>query len=153
MKTTVKIELWTCPKCRRQFAKRNQSHSCKVFPLQKHFEGKEKGQALYDKLTRAIKKNIGLFKVDPVECCIHLVKIYTFAAIKVLKDKIRIDFTLPGKVKNKRLIPSVQMSANRYLYYVDISAEEEIDDELMGWLKVACQVQKETKIRVIDPKT
>jgi hypothetical protein len=143
MKPDPAIKLWTCPKCGRQFVKSNQSHSCKIFPLEKHFEGKEKGHQLYLTLKQAIRKNIGPFKVDSVECCIHLVKASTFAAVKILRDKIRVDFTLTYKVKNKRLIALEQMSAYRYLYYMDINSAEQIDEELTGWLKEAYEERKQ----------
>ena len=29
----------------------------------------------------------------------------------------------------------IRMSANRYLYYMDIMSPEDMDVELMGWLK------------------
>ena len=50
-------ELWTCPKCKRQFEKRNQVHSCNLYPLDKHFKGKEEiARPLYDKLREQIEK-------------------------------------------------------------------------------------------------
>jgi hypothetical protein len=140
------MKSWICPKCGRQFERNGQSHSCKIFTLEKHFEGKEKGKDLYEKLTRAIKKNIGAFKVDPVECCIHLVTRSTFAAVKVLHNKIRVDFTLPYKVKKRRLLPTVQLSANRYLHYVDINDAAEINEELMEWMKEAYE---ERNVKVV----
>jgi hypothetical protein len=136
--------MWTCSKCSRQFAKTNQSHSCRIFPLKKHFEGKPNGKILYDKLIRSIETNIGPFKVDSVECCIHLTKHSTFAAVKVFKDKLRIDFTLPEKKESVRFIDSLQMSAHRYLYYVDISSGEEIDKELIKWLNEAYEEKNVT---------
>jgi hypothetical protein len=146
MKPAPAIKLWTCPKCGRQFAKSNQSHSCKIFPLEKHFEGKEMGHQLYTTLKKAVRKNIGPFKADSVECCIHLVKTSTFAAVKILRDKIRVDFTLTHKVKNKRLVPLEQMSAHRYLYYLDINSTEQIDEELTGWLKEAYEERKQKAV-------
>ncbi len=135
--TTEKIKLWTCPKCKRQFIKNNQVHSCRQFPIEKHFERKAAGANLYQLFQQAIKKNIGPFKVDSLECCIHFCTQSAFAGVKIQRNKIRVDFTLPQLIRSRRFIHSVKMSANRHLYYVDINSEEEIDDELIEWLKKA----------------
>jgi len=136
-------DLWTCPKCGRQFARRGQSHSCRAFPLEKHFEHKPAGRLLYEVLRKAVKRHIGDFKIESLECCIHFVSRFTFAAVKIYKDKIWVDFSLSRKIKNKRIIQSVQMSANRYLYAVDIIKEDDIDEALMAWIQEAHDKKRE----------
>lgn len=129
---------WTCPKCKRLFANKNQVHSCRFFPVVKHLEGKGKlANSLYEILKEKIKKEIGFFRIESLPCCIHLVKdpAYTFAGVYILKDKIRIHFTLSYKLENPRIDKFSQMSANRWLYSLDVKQEEEIDKELLGWLK------------------
>jgi predicted metal-binding protein len=132
-----KEKLWTCPKCGRSFERQNQSHSCKLYPLQKHFEGREEGKLLYDKLILAIRKEIASFNIQSLECCIHLDSSITFAAVKIAKHKIELHFGSRHKVSSKRFKKVLQLSANRYLYYVDICSAEEIDAELLGWIKEA----------------
>jgi hypothetical protein len=92
------VARWVCPKCGRQFQRRHQSHSCKLYPLENHFKGKQKGKQLYVTLIQKLKKNMRPFRIDPVECCIHLVRVSTFAAVKILKEKIRVEFTLANKL-------------------------------------------------------
>lgn len=61
--------MWTCPECRRQFAKVNQSHSCNVYPLENHFKGKEAiGQPLFEEFVSRIKRNIGPLSIDSPKC-------------------------------------------------------------------------------------
>jgi hypothetical protein len=127
--------MWKCPKCRREFKKKNQSHSCVVYPIEKHFAGKEKARELFDFLKSQIIKNIGPVKIESLPCCIHFVSSYTFGACWALKDSIRIDFRVSEKIKTKRKFQVNHMSANRYLYYLDISDKKEIDAELLGWIK------------------
>lgn len=131
------IKLWTCPKCGRQFERTGQSHSCRSFPLAQHFKGKHYGTLLYEKFKQTVKKQVGSFKIESLECCIHFTCTFTFAAVKIFKDKIRVDFSLSRKIKNKRINQFVQMSANRCLYIINISNEAEIDEELMGWIQEA----------------
>jgi hypothetical protein len=72
-----------------------------------------------------------------LECCIHCVSTFTFAAVKIFKKKIRVDFSLSRKIKNKRFIQFTPMSAHRYLYCVDVMSEEDIDAELIEWIEEA----------------
>jgi len=131
-------ELWTCPKCRRQFEKKNQVHSCNLYPLDKHFKGKERvARPLYDKLTEQIEENIGALKVESLPCCIHFLSTYTFGAVYALRNKIRVTFTLNRKVENPRIKKFSQMSNTKYLYAVDLGSLDKIDEELISWLREA----------------
>ena len=135
--------MWTCQKCGRKFERKNQSHSCNIYPLDKHFEGKEHAKVLYNRLKEEISKEIGPFTIESLSCCIHFVTTFTFAAVYALKDKIRVNFTLNYDLKNSRLVKVSQMSANRYLYDIDIRNESEIDGELISLLKQAYNLKKD----------
>ena len=128
--------MWTCPKCKREFLKNNQSHSCVLYPLENHFKGKEEiAKPLFAELVNSIEKNIGSLKIESLPCCIHLVSSYTFSGVWAFKDKIRIDFRLNNIISDPRVFKEERMSKNRYLYYLDIKDKEDIDDELIAWLK------------------
>lgn len=130
-------KLWKCHQCGREFERQGQSHSCKLLPLAQHFENKPQGKLLYEKFKSAIKQQIGSFKIESSECCIHFVSTFTFATAKIFKDKIETHFGLYRKIKSKRMNQCIQLSANRYLYYVTITAPDEIDDTLMEWIAEA----------------
>jgi Domain of unknown function (DUF5655) len=140
---TERKKLWTCPKCKRKFERKGQSHSCRPYPLAQHFENKPVGKLLYQKLKQAIKGELGNFKVESLECCIHFVSTFTFAAVKILKDKIRVDFSLSRKIKSNRITYFTPMSAHRFLYCIDVITEEDIDQELMDWIKEALDKKRE----------
>jgi len=139
------IKLWKCPKCGRKFEKENQMHSCTIYPVEKHFKGKEGMKPLYNKLKEKIKKNIGSFWVESLPCCIHFVTApaYTFAAVYALRDRIRIHFGLDYKLDDSRIDKFSQYSTNRYMYSIDIKNEKEIDAELVSWLKQAYNLKRE----------
>lgn len=131
-------DLWACPKCGRTFAKKNQVHSCTVYPLKKHFVGKEEvAVPLFRELKTRIKKDIGSIKIISLPCCIHFFGKYDFAAVYALKDKVRIHFALDYKLKSSRIDKSSKYSAKRYMHSIDIESKDEIDKELIGWLKEA----------------
>ena len=138
MVSEVKIlNLWTCPECGRKFERKGQAHSCKTFALALHFKDKLTGKLLFEKFKQAVLSQVGPFKVESLECCIHFVTTFTFTAVRIQRNKIKVDFSLNKKVKNKRIKQSTQMSANRYLYAIDILKAEDIDAELMEWITEA----------------
>jgi uncharacterized C2H2 Zn-finger protein len=138
LKTETEIaKLWKCPNCGRKFQRQKQSHSCKPYPIELHFKGKPGGKLLYEKLKTEIRNKVGFFKIESLECCIHFVSTFTFSAVKIFKDKIQVDFTLSRNLRTKRFSKFLQMSANRYLYYFDITTTSGIDDELLEWIREA----------------
>jgi hypothetical protein len=134
--------MWKCDKCKREFQKTNQSHSCVSFALEKHFESKDKAKELFDYLKSQIIKHIGPVKIESLLCCIHFVSSYTFGACWALKDGIRIDFRVDYPIVTKRVHKLNQISTNRYLYYFDIKSKSEINDELLGWIKKSYNLNK-----------
>jgi hypothetical protein len=60
-----------------------------------------------------------------------------------MKDHIRIDFSLSHIIKNKRLKKPFKMSAHRFLHYIDITHESEIDQELLQWIREALEKDAE----------
>jgi hypothetical protein len=135
------MELWTCPKCGRRFERKGQMHSCKLFPLDDHFKGKDRSKTLYEKFRFSVKNRLGDFKIESLECCIHFVGIFTFVAVKIFKDKIVIDFSLDRSLEKERANKNIQMSAHRYLYNIEIRDENDIDDELMEWIEEAYSIK------------
>lgn len=89
---------------------------------------------LYEKFKQGVKKQTGPFKIESLPCCIHFVSTVTFTAVKIFKDKIRVDFSLRHPIKSKRVSAPFQMSAHRYLYATDILQEDGINEELMEWI-------------------
>ena len=127
--------MWQCPKCKREFSKKNQSHSCVVYPIEKHFQNKDYSKKLFKELVNQIEKNIGGVKIESLPCCIHLVSRYTFSGVWLLKDRVRLDFRVPYNIESKRIINKEELSINRKLYYLEIVEEKDIDDELLGWIR------------------
>lgn len=136
-------KVWTCPKCDRRFQRKNQTHSCNLYPVKKHFERKDYAKTLYDILKTTINKHIGQFYVESLPCCIHFVaNAYTFAAVYALRNKIRIHFTLNKKLNSEHIDKFSQMSKNRFLYSIDIKNDNQFDEELISWLKQAYNLKK-----------
>ncbi len=131
-------KLWQCPRCKRKFERYNQSHSCNRFPLKDHFKKKPEAKKLYNQLKRAMGK-IGPFKVESLPCCIHFFSTFTFAGVYIMKDKIRVSFSLPSRERS--LGKGLRLSKHRYLYQVDIFNDKAIGRKLLGWLRRAYYIK------------
>jgi hypothetical protein len=130
-------KIWKCPKCKRIFKRAKQQHSCISYPIEKHFERKEYAKELYGNLKKIVQKRVGSFRVESLPCCIHFVTkgAYTFAAVFVLKDRIRLHIASEELPKSDRVKKSSKISSMRYLYSIDIKNKDEIDAEFIGRIK------------------
>ncbi len=127
--------MWTCPKCGRIFSKAKQPHSCKKVPLEKHFVGKDKAKKLFDHLLNRVNKRVGKCKIISIPCCVHLFGKYDFLAALPKKDRLEIRFALDRNIDSHRLKICVPMSKKVFKNCFDINTKEEIDDEMIGWIK------------------
>ncbi|MDD5172348.1 MAG: DUF5655 domain-containing protein [Candidatus ainarchaeum sp.] len=136
-------KMWKCKKCGRKFKRKGQSHSCNLISESEHFQGKKAAlRPLYNELLKRLRKKVGPFKIEALNCCIHLVTTFTFVAVYALSDQLRISFSSDKKFVSPRIRAFQGGSANRYLYEVNIKNGKEIDSELLGWLKQAHDLGK-----------
>ena len=126
---------WTCKKCGRIFLKKNQMHSCKSYPIDLHFKNKDRAKKLYAQLLKITEKKVGKCKEVSLPCCIHWFGTYDFIALLPKKDKLEIRFALDEKIKSKRIFSTVPLSKNNYKNCLYVEKKEDIDKELIGWIK------------------
>jgi len=131
--------LWRCPKCKRQFQRKGQQHSCAVYPLARHFEHKQDvAKPLFDTFMRLFRARIGPCSVVSLPCCIHLSSQgRDFAAFYALKDGLRFHIGADTPIKSKRIMRVEKTSAHRYMHSLDVHSARELDAELFRWLKVS----------------
>lgn len=127
--------MWTCIKCGRVFKKENQPHSCQKVSIESHFRNKDETRELFNFLLQQIEKQIGKCKIFSLPCCVHLFGTYDFLAILPKKDRVELRFALNRKLNTPRLKISVPMSSKVFKNCFDIYTKQELDNELMGWLK------------------
>lgn len=53
-----------------------------------------------------------------------------------------VTFGLPFRVDSSRVWQAVEPYPNRWTHHVPVAREEELDDELMGWLRMACDFSR-----------
>ena len=131
--------MWQCQKCKRQFAKMSQWHSCVAATVGSHFKGKPKLKEAFDYLLRQLKK-AGNIRIDAVKSAINLGGRSHFGMAAVQKEAIRIGFVSPKPLKSSRLEGGQQLG-NIFLYHLKIRSKKDIDEELLGWLAAAYRLK------------
>jgi hypothetical protein len=139
--------LWTCPRCRRRFANRNQSHACGRHDLEHHFRGKDPAiRALFEAVRRAITA-CGPVTVLPEKTRIAFQVRMSFAQ---LSPRLR---WLDGHVVLARRLPHPRfrridtISPRNHVHHFRLVTAGEIDAEFRGWLREAYAVGAQEHLR------
>jgi hypothetical protein len=132
----VARSLWTCPQCRRQFKNRNQSHSCGQFTVEALLDGRPAGVIeLYDRLAEVIGQ-CGEVVVAPTKTTV-LFKVRTvFASVAIAKNWLDVVLVLGRRAKHRRF-KKAQAEYPGIVHWLRIERIDEIDEDLVGWLREA----------------
>jgi len=110
------------------------------------FEKNMDALPLYEKLEQRILSEIGEVCIKVQKTQISFSNKYMFSCVsfaRVRKKKecpssyIVVTFGLGHKVESPRIDVSTEPYPNRWTHHILISELDEIDDELMGWIKEA----------------
>jgi uncharacterized protein DUF5655 len=134
--------LWTCPRCRRQFANRNQAHSCGLFTVEQLLDGKPPEIVeLYGRLDDLIRRCGGVV-VAPTKTRV-LFKVRTvFASVAVSKNWLDVVFVLGRRLKHRR-IKKAQEEYPGVVHFLRIERIEDLDGDLARWLQEAYDHRKQ----------
>ena len=129
--------LWQCPTCKRKFAKRRQWHSCLASPVDAHFKGKPAWlKPLFGELSAKLKK-FGRLRIDAVKTSINLASTFHFGGVRVQEDSLRLGFVLNRHLRHDRILRTERVGASIYSHIVKITSKEDLDRELLSWLREA----------------
>jgi hypothetical protein len=142
--------LWTCPRCRRQFANRNQAHSCGQFTVEQLLDGKPQHVVeLYERIDGLIRR-CGEVMVAPTKTRV-LYKVRTaFASVAVCKNWLDLLFVLGRRLKNRR-IKKAQEEYPGIVHLLRIEKPGDADDALADWLQEAYDYRKGKDQGECDP--
>ena len=132
--------LWHCPKCRRKFANRNQSHTCGLHTLKAHFQGKPAPiRALYDELAAAIRA-IGPVIILPEKTRIAFQVRMSFAVAMPRRRWLDGHLVLARRLEHPRFRRVETFSPRNHLHAFRLERPEQIDEEFRRWLAEAYAV-------------
>lgn len=116
------------------------------------FDGKEEAIPLYEAFESRVLAEIGQAEVKVSRTQIAFSDQYNFVFVSFLpvrKAKERpanyivVTFGLGHRIESPRIDAATEPYPNRWTHHVLISGEEEIDGELMGWVKAAADFSAE----------
>ena len=129
--------MWRCPTCGRSFLRTRQTHSCRVVAVEDHFRSKGEARALFGRLLAAVEEAVGPCEVVALPCCLRLSSGADFLAVLPRRDRLEIRFALEEVLAHPRISASARISAAAVKHSVPIVSAEDIDDELLSWIRRA----------------
>jgi hypothetical protein len=107
------------------------------FTVESHFEGKVPVvRAIYDCLLSELR-SFGEVHEAPKKTSIHLDHANGFAGVYARRDGINLRFRLNHRLDHPRIAKIEQLSARRFMHTVRLTQVEDVDTQLLDWLKAA----------------
>jgi hypothetical protein len=140
MTSRAAAPLWRCPRCRRQFANRNQPHACGRYSLPAHFAGKPKEiAALYRAFLRAVR-DVGVVKVLPEKTRIAFQVRMSFAQLTPRRRWIDGHLVLARAVDASCIRKVETFSRRNHVHHFRLERAADITPELKALIKEAYAV-------------
>ena len=130
--------MWTCGRCGRAFANRNQSHACAgLVPLDRHFVGAAPSvRATFDRVL-AVVRELGPVTVLPEKTRIALQVRMSFAAFVPRQRWLDGHVVLARRVDSTRFRRIDTYSPRNVVHLFRLADPAEVDDEVRSWLAEA----------------
>jgi len=132
---------WQCPRCNRTFRRTRQPHSCRTVSLESHLRQGEM-RSLFEYLLDEVNSKVGKCEVLSLPCCIHLVGKFDFLAVLAKRERLEIRFVLKRELANSRVQRCARIAKTQYKHCVDVQAAEDIDEELLSWVREAYHLER-----------
>ena len=132
--------LWRCPRCRRAFANRNQTHSCGRHSLASHFKGKDpRIRALFDAVLAAIRAT-GPVRVLPEKTRIAFQVRMSFAQVTPRQKWLDGHVVLARRLESPRFRKVETFSPRNHLHAFRLHSVDDVDGEFCEWVAEAYRV-------------
>jgi hypothetical protein len=139
-RVALRKPLWRCPKCRRRFANRIQSHACGRHDLTHHFRGKPREIcALYEAFARAVR-SWGRVTVLPEKTRIAFQVRMSFAQVTPRNGSLDGHLVLARRIEQPRFRRVESLSARNHVHHFRFSTPADIDAQFRRWLTEAYAV-------------
>jgi hypothetical protein len=133
-------DLWTCTRCGRQFANRNQPHSCGEWDLEHHFRGKPPAiRELVEAVIAAVER-CGPVKVLPEKTRIAFQVRMSFAQVTPRARWVDGHVVLARRFEHPRFRRIESFSARNHVHHFRLTSAGEVDAEVEDWLREAYAV-------------
>lgn len=131
MRTSTR-PMWSCPRCGRSFANRNQSHSCGVHDLDSHFANRPPQlRAIFDRLV-AIARRCGDVTVLPEKSRIAFHVRMSFAAVTVRAKCLAGHLVLARRTPSAKFTRIDSLSRRNHVHHFRLTTLDDVDDEFVA---------------------
>jgi hypothetical protein len=139
--------LWTCPRCGRTFANRNQTHSCGRQALDDHFRNKPaEVRALYDAFVEALEA-LGPVEVLPEKTRIAFHVRMSFAQVTPRRRWLDGHLVMPRRHESSRFRSVQTLGPRSHVHFFRLLSPAEIDDEFRALLSEAYAAGEQRHLR------
>jgi len=140
--------MWTCDNCGREFANRNQTHTCgPLRTLDDHFAGKDPVvRQAFDAVLAAVEP-VGPVTVLPERTRIALHVRMSFAAFVARKHWLDGHVVLSRRLDSPRFTRVEVYSPRNVLHAFRLHGPDDVDAELRSWLSEAYAVGRQEHLR------
>jgi uncharacterized protein DUF5655 len=133
--------LWRCPKCGREFANRNQTHTCATLhDLDHHFDGREPiVRELFDLVVTAVRA-IGPVTILPEKTRIAFQVRMSFAQVTPRKRWLDGHVVLARRLEHARFRTIETFSPRNHLHAFRLEHPGDVDATFVAWMREAYAV-------------
>ena len=101
------------------------------------FAGKDPAvRTIYARLLEVLGA-LGPCREEPKQTSVHLARVSGFAGVHPRKSALLLNLRTAGPIDSPRVVKREQVSKNRWHNEVKLAAAEEVDAELLAWLREA----------------
>jgi hypothetical protein len=130
---------WSCPRCGRRFAHKEQLHSHDTSDLDVHFADRpDRLRASFDKLIGSLPSDV---QIDALRTVIVLSAATTFSFITVQSRRLLVGVFLDRHLETPRVVRVEVVSPRKITSVVAVRGPDDVDDELLRWLRQAYELR------------
>ena len=130
-------ELWTCPDCGRQFANRNQAHSCVTITIEEYLaDASPLAVELYEAVEAAVRE-CGVVRVHPQRTRVAFINTMSFAAIRLARRWVDLSLITPTPIDDRRIRRVELFGPTSFGNQIRLESLDDLDADVRDWLCVA----------------
>ena len=127
---------WTCPACEREFARKNQAHTCAPgTTVDGTFASYPEGhRQIYDAIIGHLRA-LGEVHEDAVTVGVFLKRDDKFAEVRPMARSVSLNLVLPRTIHDPRVSKAVRIAEGRVVHLIKLTTRSDVDDQLCDWLE------------------
>jgi hypothetical protein len=132
--------MWTCPRCGRSFANRNQTHACGTWTLDDHVRAATPEVAALIRGFVSLVEELGPVELAPTKTRIGFKARMTFAALMPKRRWLDGHVVLARPREDPRFRRIDTFGPRSHVHVFRLTSPDGLDDEVRGWLREAYAV-------------